>query len=178
MLIEVLTRCYKRPGMLRVNQASLDAQTDDDWQQTLLVDDIGRGVHWANRTLGRYGSQLEGDYIWVLDDDDECIRPTFFAELRGIIEAHSPDVIFVKMDHKERGILPDKGWGCEPIHSDIGCSAFVVKREIWQQFADKWDASYAGDYGFISAVFACGPKVIWHDVIASQVQRISFGKPE
>jgi hypothetical protein len=178
MLIEVLTRVYKRPAMLAVNQASLDAQTDSDWVQTLLVDDVGRGVAWANRSMSQYGPNLEGDYVWILDDDDKCIRPTFFADLRGIIEAHNPDVIFVKMDHKERGILPGKSWGCEPKHSDIGCSAFVVKREIWQQYAENWNASYAGDFNFINAVFLSNPKVYWFDVIASQVQRISMGKPE
>jgi hypothetical protein len=164
--------------MLAHNQASLAAQTDNDFTQTLLNDPDGRGIAWANRNLGQYAPFLVGQYIFILDDDDMLICPTFIAELKEIVKAHRPDVIFVKMDHKKRGILPDKSWGCEPKHSDIGCSGFVVRRKIWQKFSRHWDASYAGDFGFISAVFASNPKVFWHDVIASQVQRISNGAAE
>lgn len=46
--LTVITRTYKRPGLLARNQASLAAQTDPDFEQILLVDDAGRGVAWAN----------------------------------------------------------------------------------------------------------------------------------
>lgn len=178
MLLEVLTRCYKRPRMLAANQASLDAQTDDDWQQTLLVDDVGRGIAWSYQNLAAYAPNLEGDYIWLLDDDDVCIHPTLFAELRVIAEAHSPDVIFVRMDHGERGVLPNECWGCEPKHGDIGCSAYVVRRQVWQAHAKHFGAHYAGDFDFIRAIWNSKPTIFWHDVIASRVQRISRGATE
>ena len=177
-LLEVLTRCYKRPKMLAVNMASLDAQTCDDWEQTLLVDDVGRGIGWSYTNMAAQAADLNGDYIWILDDDDECIRSTLVAELKGIVEAHNPDVIMVKMDHQERGILPNAQWGCEPKQGDIGCSAYIVKREVWQQHAGHFGAHYAGDFDFIKAIFASGATVYWHDVIASRVQRISLGAAE
>lgn len=177
-LIEVLTRTYKRPKMLAVNQASLARQTYQSYTQTLLNDPVGRGVGWSHRNLASYAPFLVGDYIWVLDDDDECIRPIFFEELRGILEERTPDVIFVKMDHGERGILPLKCWGCEPFAGGIGSAASIVKREIWQRHADAWGDHYAGDFDFIKAIWDSQASVYWFDVIASRVQRISLGAPE
>lgn len=178
--LEVITRCYKRPVMLAANQASLQEQSCHDWIQTLLVDEIGCGVGWANGNLAAYAPKLVGDYIWILDDDDVCIRDTFAAELKSIVDQYKPDVVFVKMDHAELGVLPDaESWGLQPEGARIGTSAFVVKREVWQAHAGAWrSAHYASDFDFIAAVWASKPTVYWYDVIASRVQRISRGAAE
>lgn len=178
--LEVVTRCYKRPAMLRRNQAGLQAQTCADWKQTLLVDGIGRGIEWASENLGMYGPMLVGRYIWLLDDDDECICPTLVTELKEIAEAHNPDVIMLKMDHGPLGILPRPvDWGQGVTLGGVGCSAFVVRREVWQAHATAWlPGAYHSDFNFIAAIFASQPLVYWHDRVASRVQRISQGQPE
>lgn len=179
--LEVLTRCYKRPKMLKHNQASLEAQTCDDWQQTLIVDEIGQGIGWAQLQLAEYAPELEGDYIWILDDDDMCRRNTFVAELKHIVEVRNPDVIMVRMNHGMRGILPDNhNWRGKPVVGRLGCSAYVIRREVWQKYAPAFaTAHYASDFDFIAAVFEDDDiEVYWHDVIASQVQHISMGEPE
>jgi hypothetical protein len=178
--LEVLTRCYKRPVMLAANQAGLQAQSSADWQQTLLVDDVGRGVAWANGRLAEYAPDLVGDYIWVLDDDDECIVPTLVNDLYVTATLYAPDVIMLRMDHKERGVLPDsKHWGKPPVRAHIGASAFVISRYIWMTHARAWaSGTYDADFEFINAVWQSKPRVYWHDVVASRVQRISRGAPE
>lgn len=178
MLIEVLTRCYKRPSMLAVNQASLDVQTDSDWQQTMLIDDVGKGVEWANRNLGAYGPHLEGDYIWVLDDDDECTRPALFAEVRGIVAVHNPDVIMVRGDVGNEILPDDRWWGKPPQKYQIGMSNFIVRRDLWQTHASAFPRALCADYIFISAVCATTNNIHWHDVLAYRTQRVSRGKPE
>lgn len=180
MLIEVLTRCYKRPKYLAANQASLDAQTDDDWQQTLLVDEVGRGVEWANRNLGRYGQHLDGDYIWILDDDDVCTRDTLFIECRRIIEAHSPDVIMLRGEIDGQVLPDDERWQQPPQKARIGMSNFIVRREVWAKYAYAFPYALCADYSFISTVYAGTPvaKMYWHDVVAFKTQRVSRGKPE
>jgi len=177
--IEVITRCYKRPDLLAGNVASLRAQVLNDFRQTMLVDDRGQGIGWASENLGRYAPRLVGQYIWCLDDDDVCIRPTLFAELRAIVDAHYPDVIMMRMDHGPRGVLPDAGyWGQPPQHGHVGVSAFVVRRRVWQTHAWAWSPGvYHSDFNFIKAVFDSGPSVYWHDVIASRVQQIGLGYP-
>ena len=179
--LEVITRCFQRPRMLAYNQESLQSQTCDDWIQTLLVDEIGRGVGWSYQQMALYADDLEGDYIWILDDDDMCIRMTLVDELKQIATIHNPDVIMIKMNHLTRGILPDElVWKRKPVIAHIGVSAFVVKRELWQRHAGAFlSADYSADFDFISSIFQEeGVGVFWHDVIASQVQKISLGLPE
>lgn len=179
--LEVLTRCYKRPIMLSHNQASLQAQTSRNWQQTLLIDEVGRGVGWSYENMAAYAESLGGDYIWILDDDDVCCRNTFVYELEQIAEADDPDVIMVRMNHQERGILPSaEMWKQIPKPGLIGCSAYVVRQNVWKRHAGAFlSGNYASDFDFIWEIFHdVGLSIFWHDVIASQVQRISLGRPE
>lgn len=166
--------------MLMRNIASLEAQTDPDWQQTMLVDCEGRGIGAAQATLANYAAYVRGAYIWCLDDDDVCIRPTLVAELKAIAQEHDPDVIMVRMDHGRRGILPDNNhWQQPPVLSWIGASAYIVRRAVWTRHAHAYSSAwYSSDFDFISAVFAADPDVYWHDCIASKVQRISMGQVE
>ena len=177
--LEILTRVYKRPRMLAVNQESVKA-LGTDVLHTLLIDEVGCGVEWAQENLANYNTSLQGRYIWILDDDDKCIRPDLVNELRAIVATWNPDVIMVKMDHHERGVLPSNGhWQKPPEHGFIGCSAYIVKREIWQGNAAAWfPGSYYSDFNFIKALFDGGVFVYWHDVEASEVQRISLGRSE
>lgn len=179
--LEVLTRTFgQRPHLLRINQESLRRQTDPDWVQTLLIDDIGRGIDWASENLAAYAPHLVGEYIWILDDDDVCILPTLVAELKFIAAEHDPDVIMLRMDHGAGRCLPgDDTWLCPPVLGEIGCSAFVVKRAVWQAHASAMEhGHYASDYDLIAAIWKSQPSVYWHDVVASRVMRQSFGRAE
>jgi hypothetical protein len=166
--------------MLLNNIKSLEAQSDPDWQQTMMIDGEGRGVGEAQAALANFAPYVRGQFMWCLDDDDLCIRPTLVEELKAIVAEHDPDVVMVRMDHGRRGILPDDDhWQKPPVLSWIGASAYIVRRELWQRHASRFSsAHYASDYDFISAVFASDPEVYWLDVIASKVQRISLGAPE
>lgn len=179
-LLEVLTRCYQRPRMLAANMASLAAQTSRDYQQCLLVDKEGYGIAGAQQRLAAQAPHLVGDYIWILDDDDVCIHPTLVAELHQFAVLESPDVVMVRMDHGDYGILPGpKHWGKRPVRTGIGCSAYIVERHVWQWHAAMFESGkYDADFDFIDAIWESKPRVIWHDVIASRVQRISRGAPE
>lgn len=176
--LEVLTRCYRRPRMLERNRASVEAMGGSWLLHTFLNDAIGRGIGWSYRNMAAYAPDLEGFYIWILDDDDVCIYPDLYRDLQDIVAAENPDVIMLKMDHGERGILPSHSWGGRPEQGDIGCSAYVVRRDVWRKHARYFTAEYAGDYAFISSVFDGDYKIHWHDVIASRVQQIGLGKPE
>ena len=187
--LEVLTRTCRRPNMLAVNQLSLKAQTCTDWQQTVVIDEVGRGIGWAQANLAVVAAHLVGDYIWILDDDDECIRPSLVEELKVIAVSacavpayaeNDPDVIMLRMDHGPLGVLPDDNyWNRPPAYGHIGASGYVVKRQVWQAHANAWlGGCYHSDFDFINDVWSAGPAVYWHDVIASRIQRISEGVPE
>lgn len=179
--LEVITRTYQRPTMLERNRASLARQTDGDWLQTILPDPVGHGIGWAQEQLASYAGYLRGDYVWILDDDDICVHYSLVEELKAIVDEHDPDVVMVRMNHGGRGTQPDDhSWRQPPVCGRIGCSAYIVRREVWQQHAPTWaSAHYASDFDFIHAIFEDDEvSIYWHDVIASEVQMIGFGVPE
>lgn len=179
-LFEVLTRAFMRPTMLAFNRASLAAQSETDWTQTLIVDDVGIGVPAANARLADV--EVIGAYVWVLDDDDVCLDRYLFSHLRQIIEAASepPPAFVVRMDHGPLGTLPPlAGWGVLPAQGRIGSSSLIVRRDIWYQYRDHWRSGrYESDYDFVSAVLRNERAVVWLHVVAAQVQRISRGASE
>ena len=165
--------------MLAANQASLQAQTDGDWVQTLLTDDERRGIEWSTEQMARYAPRLVGDYVHVLDDDDYLILPTFVAGLKEIAVLNAPDVIFVRMDHGGGRILPSARWGKSPRLSEIGVSAFVVRRAVWQAHAGAMiPGKYTSDFDFINSIWQSRPVTYWWGVVASKCQRQSMGKAE
>jgi hypothetical protein len=176
--LEVLTRTYRRPKMQAICEQSMREQCDMDYTQTLLNDPEGRGIAWSYENMARYAPFLAGDYIWILDDDDMVTSKTFIADLKGIVAECDPDVIMVKMDHAQRGILPNKCWQQKPEMGGIGVSAFVVRRAIWQRHSKYLSAHYAGDFDFIASIFERDYEIYWFDCIASRVQKISLGAAE
>lgn len=180
MLLEVVTRCYKRPDMLAANVASLQALLSPDWTQTLLVDDVGIGVPAANARLAAFVPH--GDYVWVLDDDDLCVDRRLTVDLQRIVTVCGyPPAVIVRMDHGLLGILPDDDhWGQEPVSGRIGVSAMLTRRDVWKNCRAAWGGFlYAADFNFIHRVWCeHADHIVWHDTIASRVQRISKGAPE
>lgn len=178
--LEIVTRTYKRPTMLAANQASVAALTDQDLVHTILRDDTGIGVAAANARLALH--EPNGQYLWVLDDDDVCIHAKLVEHLKELARLHNPGAVMVRMDHgPELGILPKlSDWWETPKEAGIGCSALITRRDAWLAHRHAWASGrYAADFDFISSVWANKQwLVVWLDVIASRVQRISHGLPE
>ena len=129
--LEILTRTFnQRPIMLGINQASLEEQTDDDWIQTLLVDEERRGIGWSHENMARYAPKLVGDYIWCLDDDDMCICETLVSDLKAIVAEHDPDVVMVRMNHGNGRIIPGYNWGSRPIYGQVDVTSSIVRRRL------------------------------------------------
>lgn len=165
--------------MLAQNQASLDALESDDWVQTLLIDEVGRGVVWANRNLARFAPGVVGEWIWILDDDDMCMCPALVDELRAIAAEHAPDVVMVRGDYQHCGVLPEP-WGVRPTLGAVGSSCFIVRRPVWQRYAYTWaEGELGADFRMIDVIFEHGHAVYWHDCMAMRALRAqSRGKPE
>ena len=178
--LEILTRTFNaRPRMFAAHKASLAAQTDQDFIHTLIVDDVGRGIAYATEQMARYAPSLVGSYVFVLDDDDMLTLPTFIAGLKQIAVLNAPDVVFVRMDHDYGRILPSARWGKSPKVSEIGVSAYVVRREVWQAHAGAWTpGKYTSDFEFIDSIWQSRPVTYWWDVVASRCQRQSLGRAE
>ena len=178
--LEILTRTGRRPNALQCNVASLASQTDRDFKQTYLVDEVGRGVAWANKNLGNYASNLTGDFIWILDDDDECTYADLIKDLKEIVAGNSPDAVMCKVIYCDFGELPPYDlWGKSPEFASISMSNFFVKREIYQQYSYAFPESLGGDHAFISEIFRQeNIKIYWWDQVVMRIMQIGRGAPE
>lgn len=178
--LEVVTRCYRRPVGLARNQARLAEQSDPDYVQTLLVDDVGIGVAAANARLAEV--EPVGDYVWVLDDDDYCEEPLLIATLKVFVaEMLAPPAAFmVQMDHGALGVLPRSDhWRKLPPEGGIGASALICRADVWRRHRRAWAAGrYAADYDFAAAVLTQEQDVVWLPLVASAISRRSVGKAE
>ena len=181
-VLQVLTRCFRRPSMLVRNLASV-AALGAGVEHTLLVDTLkGRGASYeALATV-----PVRGQYIWILDDDDICIFPGLLTELRRLA-AKRVDVVVVRMDHGELGFCRMMRTGGRPELGKIGCSACIVRRrggmEVRAVFVP---GAYTSDFAFAAflldtearrdgATEKGGYEVEWLDVVASRVQRRVWG---
>ena len=176
MFLSVVTRCYKRPLLLRANQHSLRQQTDPDYEQLFIVDDVGRGLPWANRALQT--ATPSGDYVLVLDDDDMLADPEAIEVLKEAT-ADNPELVIFKTDHAKLGVLPnDLIWGKRPLLGLIGSCSFISRRDVWEQHIHNFGKDAAGDFAYLKAVWFNRPNVVWLDRQLAAVQRISHGAPE
>jgi hypothetical protein len=180
VFLEIVTRHHAgRPGLLARNRASIERQTSADWQQTLLIDDDGRGMPWANAQLSIYAPKLTGEYIWILDDDDYCTYDKLVEDVKFIVDHLAPGVIMIRGEWMDRGLLPsDDHWGQAPTFSNVGICNFIVHRSIWQEHADRFRVPSGADFDFISGVFQAEPTIYWHDVVAFFVPTPKFGAAE
>lgn len=136
---------------------------------SVLVDDLRAGVSDSHRLLAAHDPL--GDWVWCLDDDDECIDDDLVRLVHETAEA--VDVIMVKMDHgAELGILPDSVvWGKGPVEGHLGISSYIVRDRIWRAHRHLWETRrYASDYDFIAHVFEAQPVVVWVDRVVSRTQ--------
>lgn len=165
--------------MLARNQASLANQTDPDYEQVLIVDDVGRGVGWANKQLAESASWINGKYVYVLDDDDEIVDDTLIASIKQIVNETGADLIIHKMEQGPLGILPDEAfWQKRPVLGHFGMSAAVMQAVLFKRAITRIQERPAGDIYYYQALYDHAKRIEWVDKVISRVQRISWGEPE
>jgi hypothetical protein len=182
--LSIITRRYKRPVGLARNRESVLDQTDMDLEQIYITDNAGMGLLSANKSFGNPEVKMliEGNYVYLLDDDDYITNPDMVKELKLIVLQHNPDVIFFRMIIKNNmngNYYPTAiCWKDRPMIAHIGGSCFVVKREIYMKFIHEFAKPRCGDFYFIDAVFRSGAKCYWHDVLMAETGKVSRGQPE
>lgn len=176
--LEIMTRTFAgRPRLLDRCKSSLKRLRDPDWSQTIIMDHERRGVHWANRNLSTVDAS--GQYVWVLDDDDQLCYADLVGDLKSIVKAQRPDVIMVRSYHALYGLLPPyELWEQRPVMGKCGGSCVIVSRETWQQFREGWTEVYAGDFWYINGLWDARLSWAWLPVIACWQTQQSRGAAE
>ena len=170
-MLTVLTRTYKRPTFLARNRASLAAQTSCAYAQTVLEDTKGVGIAETYRRFQTL--DVEGDYVWVFDDDNELTDPDFVAEIEAL--QGKPDVIICRVQHPLLGILPS-AW--PPKSGQIDMMNIIVSRDVWMRHRKDFAPDYAGDWYFIDAVLKTGPKITHITRVVGQLSAVMHGQSE
>jgi glycosyltransferase involved in cell wall biosynthesis len=174
--LTIITRSFRRPNSLARCVQSVARQTDPDAEQIILYDTIGHGVGQSYLNLRHLTPQ--GEYVFLLDDDDYLIDTGFVAALRQCALANAmPDVIYALMDHCGT-MLPD--WDDGLKRGNIACSCYVVRRDVWLEHASDFIDDYSADFYFIEAIHKCPRQhsAAHLDRIASRSERMSNGQPE
>ncbi len=183
MFITFVTRCCKRPDMLRQNIESVNQQTSSDHEQIFIVDRVGRGIVWANKQLYQNRECVRGDYVFILDDDKVLYDHDFVSKAQAIAEQHNqPEVIMTKTKACHRGVLPkDKYWERRDLLESpcINEGNYVVRADIWKKYIRHfgYPDTISGAWKFPKHFIednSC--RFVWLDVIASKALRLSRGK--
>ena len=111
--LSVVTRHHLRGNdrvrMMDVNRDSIKRFDDPDCEHVILVDDAARGIEYANGMLYAQRGHINGEWIWILDDDEAAVAPGLIGALKAIVEEQKPDVVMVKHDrtfHVPNLIMP------------------------------------------------------------------------
>lgn len=174
--LTIITRSFRRPKSLVRCVDSVAHQTDQDVEQIIVHDPIGRGVEASYTNL----KSITPDslYVMLLDDDDYLIEPLFIERLKVVaVREDCPDVIFVGMDVSGT-IMPVWEEGLR--RGYIACSCFVVRRNVWLEHIKDIKADYSADFYFIESIMNCEHKHTSArlDMVASRVGKVSHGQPE
>jgi len=171
--------------LLERNTASLHAQSDPDYSQVTLVDELGSGFERANELLAMAAPMVTGRYVLILDDDDVMEAADGIAALKAAvvdnIGAHpgtyGPPAIIFRGRHADLGVLPVRSWQARPQVGDIGSFDFILRADVYREFARARGASaYAQDHALIEAVYdRHAPEIVWLDKVICAADRRRMG---
>lgn len=178
-LLTVLTPTFRRPIGLHMCEASVDGQHRRDEIQHLVVNDtIGKGVAGMYRDLPQANDLIEGEWVFVLSDDDVLVYPRVVELIEHVQqEAPAAQCIMVKMFCNGRVLPWPQCWEGAPLMGGVTLSNWIIRKEV--HIAHPFGARYEGDYDQAAAIHAAGIPTAWADIVlAASQQGANFGRPE
>jgi len=175
--VSFVTRTCNRPRQLAHNIASIKAQTDQNYEHLVLVDDAGEGLHRANQLLGEEKERVRGTYVMVLDDDDILISTGVVSEAKHIWTFKGkPEVIVFKVWRLTEVVPTASGWRLEEYDesrkSHRVCNCYLVRKDLYMKTIDAFGVPVAGDQSWQRALFGQAKSFFWWDAIVSANTRI------
>ena len=191
VFLEIYTRTFKRPRLLKRCVDSLKVQTCQEFRHIIIDDKIGIGVREADRKIREVTPN--SDYIWILDDDNFVSNPRFIETLKKVIEAQDyvlasgleekpvdeehkkPDVVICSANYLGGVILPDR----EPFEEGhVDWINFVYSKKIWMKHRSAWDDKKFGDWAIINSVQKANPLKAYVKDVMLTYDRAMCGKTE
>ena len=65
-LLSIVTRRHpKRDSLFKICKESLQKQTCQNFEHVLIIDDVGRGVEYANKSFYKNREKVTGKYVFI-----------------------------------------------------------------------------------------------------------------
>lgn len=189
--LSIFTRSCCRPELLEENIRSVMAQSDHDLEQIFIVDRKQRGLGWANACFHQYRDRVEGEYVYMLDDDNYLLDRDFVAKVKDKARQwDNPDVILVRVRRSfDGGRLqpPLSVWnldwerGQRPKFWCGNGRCVVVRANWWKKYVHaysggpKREFKTGGDWHFITTLIDKGAGFVRLRTVASDAQQRGYG---
>lgn len=174
--LTIYTPTYKRPTLLAECRASVAAQSDADYQHLVVEDAVGIGIGGMFAAIQTNAPLVEGEYVYILQDDDLLVDRDFVRELKRFVWEHNdPPVVIVR--NRKHGLQP-RCWQQPPQLGSIDLGSYVIRADVFCRHADRFGKRYEGDYDFIRALWDMHYPFAWWDRLVAEAQQVGMGKPE
>lgn len=173
------TVTFRRPAALWRNMASIGRQTAvERVEQIVLPDHVGYGL--VGGLFGRiawYAEAVRGDYVHILNDDDELADARVVERLQAfVVSTGSPPVVVVR--GRKGGVdFPRGAWGVPPEEGLVDLGNYVLRRDVWTAHVNDYGMRYQGDYDHARALFETGHRFEFLDMLFF-VGGAGGGRPE
>ena len=159
---------------------SVQAQTDNDWEQVFILDTEKRGLVWANNSMVHNKARVQGQWVFHLDDDCRLITRAFIAKIKRHLEQHSKsEVIMLKTRRPQLAptILPKPNvWGHKSrLKMRANGMCHIVRNDVWQECIHALGGGGGGAWRFINAFLCAGAEVTWLNMVGSETQQLGRG---
>lgn len=141
-ILTIVTRHMprKRKRVITRMLESIDFMKDNA-QKQIIIDDKEIGHPYAASLVVKAKGEVTGDYVWLLDDDDECSCPQMIFLLQRIKKHVNPDLIMARCLLNHDNVMPeDKVWNLKNIQviqpKQIPMPAMIMKNELYQKTID------------------------------------------
>lgn len=168
--------------MLAENIASVKAQTCHSIEQVFIPDRNRRSIQVADRALGKNVHRVDGEYVYILDDDCMLVDDGFVEAVRGVVREERPGIVMVKARRPpgppSRQALVPTIWKAKLRHGSTNCLCYVIEANIWKRHIAAFGKKpWGGDWWFLDEVLQEEePKMYWLDMIVADARQLGRGR--
>lgn len=176
----LITRACWRPKMLANSIRSALSQVDTDLEILFIVDMKKRGVRWANDQFHANRDRIQGQYVFMLDDDCRLIHNGFVGALKKITTTN-PGLVMVRTRRPQlapKELPRREHWGkvSSLKQGSTNGMCYVTRTDLWKKYTPRYFVNATGDWQFLKALLPNAKPIVWLDMFASETQQLGRGK--
>lgn len=178
-LITIYTPTYQRPKALTKCIESVQAQTCQDFEHIVYHDRVGEGIDGMFARVVASSPTFQGEYVYILQDDDWLADAKVIADVKAFIEANDKPPVIICQSRKHHLRLPTKWGTLPPWAGTIDLGNFIVRKDIFQVYREGLlTGRYEADFDFIRRIWDAGIEFTWYPRLICESDQFGQGQPE